>query len=102
MNSSHARWWEYQAIRDHDYKTYKQYLNLFCFHFLDFDSRADCLRMLSRWLFPNKSAVAFECGVDAEEHSLGTAYFKLYRQRGAQLIHSISEKMPLLKRTKTL
>lgn len=94
LNSRYACWWEYQAIRDHSYKTYRQYFNLFCFEFLDFDSITDCLRKMIRWFFPSRPHIAYECGFPMSQDSLAIAYMKLYIQR--------FKKIPLLKQTKTL
>ncbi|RKD23157.1 hypothetical protein BEP19_13140 [Ammoniphilus oxalaticus] len=92
LTSNTTRWWEYEAIRNHDYKTYKQYANMFCFEFLDFDSPRDRLRKLATWFIPGQAMAAYECKAVGDEDSHGSSLFKLYKQRWGQFAAMISRK----------
>lgn len=79
-------WWEYQAIRDSSHKTYRQYLNLMQFKYLDFDTYQQCLHAVANWFLPSSVDLLFELGSVGQ----GNPYVQLYKKRSLQFMRLLS------------
>lgn len=80
-----ALWWEYKAIREKRYITFRQYLNLLQFEILDFDSFQHSLLALFRWVLPSRVELLFELGPLGKESLLFLEYLRLYKKRSSSL-----------------
>ncbi|PHA03098.1 hypothetical protein COE51_01775 [Bacillus pseudomycoides] len=89
LNRKDNLWWEYKAIRDRDFKSFKQYINFAYFNFLDFDTIKHCLIAIYNWILPSKIELSFELGSNNTERRLFFEYVRLYKKRGYNFLNTI-------------
>jgi hypothetical protein len=86
-------WWEYEALRDSSYKSYKRHVNYVHFLFFDYDTLKHTLIAVSRWLLPPRVELFYELDSDLGSADSGNArpadYLKLYQKRFAGLFGTI-------------
>ncbi len=91
LHMRNAHWWEYEAIRIANYKTYRQYVNLFYFEFLDYDTFNARCQALFKWLLPSKDEIAYELGSLGEK--IPMPILRLYQYRFSLLWKAIIRKL---------
>ena len=90
-------WWEYKAIRDSDFKSFKQYINFAYFNFLDFDTIQHRLLAIYNWMLPSKIELSFELGSNNKEKHLFFEYVRLYKKRGYNFLQTILRRQKIEK-----
>ena len=82
-------WWEYNAIRNREFQSFKQYINFAYFSFLDFDTIKHRLIAIYNWILPSKIELSFELGSISTERHLFFEYVRLYKKRGNNFLQNI-------------
>ncbi|WP_246315631.1 nucleotidyltransferase family protein [Paenibacillus foliorum] len=82
-------WWDYNAIRDSNSRSFKHYLNCLVFHLMDFDAWKHGLVGVIEWMLPSKAAIGYELGRHDKGNLLLLDYLRLYKKRVLNLIRTI-------------